>query len=387
MHQRVIFVSHSVRLYGASRSLLALLEGFRQHAIDTCTILPGTGLMQDALAARGLASAIVPFPCWVAHETEPADVHALRAAQARAVPALVDVIEAWRPDVVWSNASVTAVGALAAAALGLPHIWHLREVSGDAYPFRFIEGTAAAAALLHTAQARIAVSAAVGAAYEALGSGPCSVIYNGVGDAAALVARSTLRPRQGRLRMLLPGRVREDKGQLAAIEATQRLITAGHDVELRIVGDGESLLCEDAIARLGLRDAVTLTGIVADLEAEYRQADMALACSTIEGMGRTTAEAMSYGLPVVGFRGLGTTEMIEHDVTGLLCDASAAALARAVEGLVMQPDVARRLGDRARLAAQRRFSNEQYTRASLDVLRRVAPPATLAAECEAVRLS
>ena len=371
MRRRVVFVSHSRRLYGASRSLLALLQGFRQHGVETCTVLPGPGPMLDALAARGETTVVVPFPCWVWSATQPPDVEELQAAQSRAVAEIVTVLERVRPDVVWSNSSVTAVGALAAAVLGVPHVWHLREVNGDAEPFRFVMGSATAVEPIRAASARIAVSRAVKAAYETLGSGPCEVIYNGIATSDELAARSGPPVRRARVRMLLAGRLEAEKRQLTAIEATNRLITAGHDVELRIVGDGELETCTAAIGRLGLHGVVTLAGFVADLDTEYRRADIALTCSPIEGMGRTTAEAMSYGLPVVGCDRMGTAELIEHEVTGLLYDGSAGGLARAVERLVEQPRLARCLGERARGLARDRFSNERCTRETLEVLYRV----------------
>jgi glycosyltransferase involved in cell wall biosynthesis len=67
---------------------------------------------------------------------------------------------------------------------------------------------------------------------------------------------------------------------------------------------------------------------------------------------------------------MGTAELIEHEVTGLLCDGSPAEIARAVIRLTGHPEEARALGRRAQRFARRTFSNERCTRASLDVLRR-----------------
>lgn len=371
---RVAFVSHSRHLYGASRSLLALLEGFRAAGVAVHTVLPGAGLMADALAERGLATTLVPFPCWVAEAPARADPAGVRAAQARAAARVVRHLEGFRPDVVWSNSSVTAVGALAAAALGVPHVWHLRELNGESWPFRFAAGTAAAMGLLRAARARVAVSRAVGAAYEALGSGPCEVIYSSIGPADELAGRPLPRRRHGPLRVVLAARVRPSKGQLAAIEATRRLIAAGHDVRLRILGDGDVDTAARAIAHLGMREVVTLGGFVADLDAEYRQADVALSCSRIEGMGRTTAEAMSYGLPVVGAASVGTLELLEHEVTGVLCDGSPAGLADALARVLREPDAARQIGERAQRVARERFAHERCVASSLAVLARVTAP-------------
>jgi glycosyltransferase involved in cell wall biosynthesis len=367
--RRVAFITHSMRLYGASRSLLALLDGFRAAGIEVSTIVPGPGAMADALVARGIVAAMVPFPCWVYDaRREPAPM--LRAGEARSAVALIEVLRGFRPDVVVSNTSLTGIGARAAAALDLPHVWILREISGEDFPFRFVDGTRAAAARMRTAQARIAVSATVKALYEGEGSGPCTVIYNGVGTAREMETRAAAPRREGPWRIVLAGRVIPSKGQLIAIEAMRMLVGRGLDVRLRILGDGELEPCRAAIERAGLRDAVTLAGFVDDLDADYRRAHLALACARFEAMGRTTAEAMSYGLPVVGCDSAGTAELIRHGETGLLYDGSAEGLAAAVQWLAARPEAAAQMGQRAREDAQRRFTDEQCLRATLDVIDR-----------------
>ena len=254
-------------------------------------------------------------------------------------------------------------------------------MSGDDLPFRFIAGTPAAIALLARAAARIAVSDALRSVYEAAGSGPCDVIYNGIGARQQLAGRRPRTARREPLRMILPGRVHLEKGQVSAIEATAILAAAGHDVELRILGDGDLSPCEEAIDRLRLGSIVTLAGFVADLDREYRAADIALSCTLLEGMGRATAEAMSYGLPFVGCDSLGTAELVRHGITGLLCDGSPRAIARKVERLIARPDEARRMGLRARAFAGRRFSDERVLRGACACsaascrIRRHRPPA------------
>jgi glycosyltransferase involved in cell wall biosynthesis len=372
--RRVAFVSHSMRLYGASRSLLGLLSGFRAERVEVCVILPGPGPMADALRARGIVPDIIPFPCWAYDARQEPDPDSLHAAEARSIPAIVEVLRRFRPDVVVSNTSLTSVGALAARALNLPHVWILRELSREDFPYCFTNGTRAAVSLMRTAQARIAVSEAVRAVYEAEGSGPCTTIYNGAGTVREIETRAAALWLGGTLRIVLPGRVIPSKGQLTAIEAMRMLVERGHDVRLRILGDGELQPCRAAIERFGLQDVVTLAGFVDDLDADYRQAHLALACAPLEAMGRTTVEAMSYGLPVIGYGATGTAELIRHEVTGLLYDGSAQDLARAVERLAASPDAIRQMGQRGREEALRRFSDDGCVRATLEVIDRVRLP-------------
>lgn len=365
---RVAFVSHSRRLYGASRSLLALLEGFRAAGVEVHTLLPGDGPMAEALAARDLPVTLAPIPPWVAEGPAAGAATDWRATQAGAAAAIARLVAPLRPQVLWTNASVTAVGALTAATLGVPHVWHLREINGPPSPFRFLAPPDAVAGLLRAAAARIAVSQAVRAACEDLGGGACEVIYTGIGRAEVLAGRPLAAAPRAALRLLLPARLHPEKGQLAAVEAVHQLRAAGHDVRLRLVGDGPAEAIAAAIAGGELGAAVTLVGFASDLDAEYRQADVVLSCSPIEGMGRVTAEGMSYGLPVVGCARFGTPELLRHDETGLLCDGSADGIAAAVARLVREPQLGRRLGARAQQVARERFTDERCVAACLAVL-------------------
>ncbi|MGH7785518.1 MAG: glycosyltransferase family 4 protein, partial [Candidatus Binatia bacterium] len=155
---------------------------------------------------------------------------------------------------------------------------------------------------------------------------------------------------------------------------TQLLRAAGHGVELRLVGDGELAACAAEVAQRRLGDAVTLAGFCADLDPEYRQASVVLSCSRDEGMGRTTIEAMSYGLPVVGSDGMGNAELIRHGVTGLLYDGSAEGLAGAVGRLLREPELASDRRARTPFRATRLLERTLYAARAGDPAARLLSP-------------
>lgn len=55
------------------------------------------------------------------------------------------------------------------------------------------------------------------------------------------------------------------------------------------------------------------------LERAYRESDVLIFPSRLEGFGLVAAEAMSYGLPVVASDSSALPEVVEHGKTGLLC--------------------------------------------------------------------
>jgi glycosyltransferase involved in cell wall biosynthesis len=156
-------------------------------------------------------------------------------------------------------------------------------------------------------------------------------------------------------------RLDPQKDHATLLRAFARIARAHPDWELRIFGDGP--LChelEKMIRDLGLEGRVRMCGITSDIETEYRMADVFVISSRYESFGLATAEAMSHGLPAVGFADCpGTNELMQHDRTGLLAVAGpdrSMSLSRELERLMSDPDLRRSLGDAARSAIGKRFS-------------------------------
>lgn len=122
---------------------------------------------------------------------------------------------------------------------------------------------------------------------------------------------------------------------------------------LRIVGDGPELPAARRLAaRLGLGTRVVFTGPLAsaaELDAEYRKARVFCLPSRQEGFGIVFLEAMAYGLPIAAARAGAVPEVAPEGQTSLLVPAGdAGSLARALERLLTEPELAARLGARGR---------------------------------------
>lgn len=91
----------------------------------------------------------------------------------------------------------------------------------------------------------------------------------------------------------------------AAVQIMQEVLKTIPDAKLLIVGGptpwnpDEPELLADMIRDNGLENNITLCGEQLDVESYYRQADVFLMTSSIEGLGNTIYEASAHGLPVV----------------------------------------------------------------------------------------
>ncbi len=113
----------------------------------------------------------------------------------------------------------------------------------------------------------------------------------------------------------------------------------------------------------------------AELDELYRASSLQLVPSRCETFGLSAAEAMSRGIPVVAGRSGALTELIEHGITGILCDQDdAAAQATAILDLCRDPTRALAIGELAARSIEARYSPEAALPAWLSAYR--GDPAT-----------
>src|SRR2546426_2295538 len=196
-----------------------------------------------------------------------------------------------------------------------------------------------------------------------------AVIHCGV-DTKAFQPNGADGERRGRaLRVLCIGTLHEVKGQSYLIQACRRLAERGVPFECQLVGDGPDRrdLMRQA-ARAGLEDRVRFLGQLTQDEVRevLREADVVAAPSVPtrdgrrEGIPVALMEAMASGLPVVASRISGIPELVDEDETGFLVGpGDVEGLASALERLVRDEGLRRRLGAAGRAKVEREFNLRQ----------------------------
>lgn len=164
--------------------------------------------------------------------------------------------------------------------------------------------------------------------------------------------------------LLNVGRLDKQKDHATLIQAFSKIAPDFPNWQLKIVGDGPLRKdLEELIEALDLQDKVTLPGVTKTIDTEYASADIFVISSTYEAFGLVTAEAMSHGLPVVGFSDCpGTNELIGNNVSGVLVepeDDRIEALAHALSDLIGNPALQKRLGKAGQQEINNRFSTEE----------------------------
>jgi glycosyltransferase involved in cell wall biosynthesis len=113
------------------------------------------------------------------------------------------------------------------------------------------------------------------------------------------------------------------------------------------------------IARAGLSDRFAFPGFVEDPVDIMSEIDIVVHPCDHESFGRIIVEAMAAALPVVGVRGGGVGEIVQHGVTGCLCDNDdPQQLAAGIEQLVRDPARRESMGRAGRQRAESTYSLE-----------------------------
>src|SRR4029079_1002455 len=137
-------------------------------------------------------------------------------------------------------------------------------------------------------------------------------------------------------------------------------------------GAGDNQRLHALADELRVSEHVDFWGHVDDSYRAYLSADAALMCSKSEAMGRVTVEAMSASLPVIGYDNAGTSEIIQHERTGLLYRGGPEALAACMARFLDNRPWTLELGARAWEVARARFTTEAYAREVYSVFRAVS---------------
>lgn len=282
---------------------------------------------------------------------------------AGAVARLGGLMRRWRPDVVHAHSSKAgAVARLARAArprtplLYTPHGYAFNgwfESERERGRYRAVERLLAPLTTMV-----LCVCEAERQLARSVGSRRTEVVYNGVPEAAPSAPHPLLKELQERgpvvgvLSLLRPG-----KGLETLIDAAPALLAEHPGASIAIAGEGPDRSALEQRARaLGVEDSVAFLGLIEGPGPLLAGIDVFANPSWAESFPLSTLEAMGAGVPVAITDVGGAAEAIVPGESGeLVPPRDAAALARALAGLVSHAERARAMGEAARQRVEERF--------------------------------
>jgi len=166
-------------------------------------------------------------------------------------------------------------------------------------------------------------------------------------------------------RICFVGRLEEQKNPFALLEAVQ-----GLDVELVIIGSGSQQGALEAKAHdegtnvrfLGNRPHT-------ELPQHFNASEVFILPSLYEGHPKTLLETMACGRPVIGTDVPGIREIVRHRETGYLCGTSPPEIRRAIQEVLGDKVLQKRMGRQAREYVVENFALERVLEMELKLLR------------------
>lgn len=364
----VPFVGDSVG--GSHISALALLRNLEGISVEI--VLHRTGPLQAYLERHGFSCTMLPCHRLIGESRTPMG-HVRDAI--RAVPSLLVHLQRSRPDCVYTNDLRMHLSWAAATQIhGTPHLWHQRT---------------------RWAQSRIvSLCAHRTRTFIAISNYCASTFPTNLRPRTKLVRDPILPQTENRSdarRQLLieigahagsrlvgfVGNLVEQKRPQVFLEAARIVAqTTSWDCHFVLFGAGRSL--EQSLKNMAqstLPDRVHFLGFRDPIERAIAGLDVLVAPGIDDAFGRTVAEAMMLGTPVVASASGGHIETVEHETSGFLFPPNnPEAAAAAIISILKQPERAVAMSERAREVVQERFSLERHTSAVRSILADMSSP-------------
>lgn len=375
----VVLIQFSAQQDGSAHSGLLVVESLLAQGYDVHVIFASAGPMVERYRAIGCAVETIAHKNWLRGGGLLRTVRNV-VRERNAATHIQKTLDQPKPDLVYVNTAASYAGALAASKLGIPCLWHLRELFSDAggelvVP-RLMQGWARTQ-FLKLSDEVVTNSRSVADNLLGAAAGRAVVIPNAVeaaifkpvdsGDARAEFGLTTSDFVIG-----IPGTLRPVKGHRFALQALKPLLEQNQNLRIAITGDakdafGESLMRD--FSGEGWERQILWTGGLPNLRSFYAACDAVVIPSSSETFGRTVIEAMASDLPVVATRVGGIPEIIDDGENGLLVDfGDDEALRNAVEKLQDDPRLRARLGKAASEKAKREYSEEVHAKQIVKVV-------------------
>lgn len=165
-----------------------------------------------------------------------------------------------------------------------------------------------------------------------------------------------------------------EKGQRHLVEALSAIRGKFPDARLLLAGDGKCLPeVRNLVKRLGLDGSVLIPGFQTHMRDFYAALDAFVFPSEFEGLGTALQAAMAYALPVISTARGALGEVVKNGQTAMVVEPNAAQFSKAMERLLLDRELQKKLGEAGRNEVKQRFSADRMVENTLrvyeDVLR------------------
>jgi len=368
---RVLYIDHVTHLSGAEQSLFDLVVGLAGGPIEPVVVLPEDGPLATQLRGAGVLVRKVKMSKRLL-ETSRATLHTrplvalIRLVSFIAVAfRLRAIIKETQPQVIHTNTLKAHLLAIIPARLSrTPLVWHMRDILPKGWLRRAFNGCARFADRIVVPSRAVAASFGRNrAVYRKLRLVPNGIRVDTFDDHSdeGPALREEIGAGDEDVVIGIVGRIAPWKGQDVFVHAAAMVAERHPEARFAIVGApmfGDDDFQHDLSAlvyQYGLDGRVMFTGWRGAQEAMAALDIVVHASTEPEPFGRTIAEAMAAGVPVVAADGGATREILPPNAGFLVPPGRPEILADALESLLEDANLRAQLGENGKAAAHRFF--------------------------------
>lgn len=349
---KVMQVLTDTNIGGAGIWLINFLKNYDKSKLDVFVVLPSDAVLTDRVEALGV-------------RVVKADTIADCSFSVSSVSELKQIIKREKPDVIHTHASLSARIAARLSGVKTVHTRHCLE-KPKTFPKSLIYSLINNSLSTHV----IGVSKAVtdNLVSDGIKERKLSLVYNGITPLNTLNAEEKARAKE---RFGIPpdeavvglvARLEPVKNPLLFVRAAKLVLKRYPEVRFLLVGEG-SLRGEVEKATEPIKDRISITGYISDVENAYNAMDILTLTSDSEALSISLIEGQSIGLPVISTDSGGPKEIIDDGINGTLTPVNdEKALADAIIGLIESPSERKRMGEAGKEKALIMFGADTMAR-------------------------
>ena len=391
---RVLFINHSVRDGGPGRSLYYILKYLDKDKIDPYVLIPKDDVFSEMLKKEGLNKKIIIEKKFPENLQKPRfstrNTNHNNSKFYHTLSIVLNVFDLFllifkspsfikkeKIRIIYCNGTqAKIVGAFMGLFSRCPVIWHVRNIQQHT----LLKITMNSLATLPVVKRIICVSNAAANQFR-FGKKKLIVIHNGIDteDFNPQKTNAALRQEYNIPKDVLiigsTGRIVPRKGYEYLIKAASSVFNEinenGVKVKFVIVGDtpyffrnNHLKIIEVMVNDLNLNEYFLFTGFKRDVRPYLKDFDIFVIPSNYpDPFPRTVIEAMSFSIPVVGFRVGGIAESVSNDQNGFLCEpGNVNHLGSSILKLINDKSLRNEMGKAGRERVERLFSAKERTR-------------------------
>ncbi len=320
---KILIFAHDASLYGASLSLISLLEGLqRLQCYSIHVLLPFNGPMVGVLNELNIRNEVVFFPRTVIKgSAKIRDIMKYYIDEKNSKSKIEKKVVDFNPDLIYTNTSAVRIGSHLAKKLKIKHIWHVREYFENNKSFSYVPSLLSIKRSIKKSSVLIFASEILKNSFlNSKDQNDAHVVYNCISfqnENEINLSKSKVE----RYKFGLIGYISLEKGHLEALEGFSILAHKYSNVELHFYGgvldQNFYKLLIQKVKELKLQNIVHFQGYIENKRDIYQDLFAVLSCTKFLGVSRTILESMSFSKPVISGSKTGVEEIIKEGVNGL----------------------------------------------------------------------